>query len=771
MSLRTPSGTAPAPQEIAALADAARTRPREVFLAQAARFAAVWQHNFGAQSALGALYASLGLFDQAEGAFRTALALNAADAEAQFMLGVTLHELGRHEEACSLLAALPGNPDAETYLGLALEGLGQFEAACAAFETALSRDPRNPRALNNLGACRMALRRYEDAAAVLQQALGLEPDYLDAALNLADVWIAQGDIARSRALIEHFLQRSPRNPDLHAKLADVLVRGGTPAQAIAVYERALSLAPTQADIHASLGKAWHELGDLTRAAAHLTRAIALDPDNARFLTDYGIVLEEAGKRREAIAAFEQASTLDPQDDFIAARLYGTRMQVCDWTGLGETTSRLVALGTGESPVSPFAMITAETDPARQLQRTRCYARKYAAIRPAPLAVPPAPDGRIRIGYFSADFHQHATMLLLAGVLREHDRKRFSVTAYSFGPDADDPVRKALLGDVERFVDVRGMDSAAVVALARGHGLDIAVDLKGYTRHNRAELFAYRLAPVQVNWLGFPGTCGTGFHDYLLGDSMLTPPEAQLHYSEQLIRMPFSYQCNDDRRPIADWSPTRRELGLPDDGFVFCCFNNLYKITPQIFAIWLRLLGAVPGSVLWLLRSNAEAEANLRAAAQAAGLDPARLIFAAPEPNPRHLARMTQADLFLDTFPCNAHTTASDALWAGLPLLTLMGETFPARVAASLLHACGLPELVTTAPEDYEALALALAQGPTRLAALRARLADGRAAAPLFDTRQFTRDLETAFAMAVQHARAGLRPKGFAVPNGAPIAAG
>lgn len=770
MALRSPSESAPDPQEIAALADAARTRPREVFLAQAAQFAATYDQDFGAQTALGALHASLGLFDLAEGAFRTALALDPSDTGTQFMLGVTLYELGRHAEASTLLARLAGNPDAETYLGLALEGLGRFEAACTAFETALTHDPANPRALNNLGACLMALHRHDEAAEALQQALGLVPDYRDAALNLVDVWIAQGEMARSRALMEHFLQHRPSDPDLHAKLGDVLARGGRPGEAIAAYERALALAPMQADLHAEIGKAWHGLGDMAKAEAHLARAVALAPDNAPLLTDYGIVLEEAGRRRDAIAALERASMLDPEDDFIAARLYGTRMQICDWTDLAGNASRIATLGTGEMAVSPFAMITAETDPARQLQRTRCYARKFAAIRPAPLVVPRAADGRIRIGYFSADYHQHATMLLLAGVLRQHDRTRFSVTAYSFGPDADDPVRHALLGDVERFVDVRGLDNAAVVAMARADGLDIAVDLKGYTRHNRAELFAYRLAPVQVNWLGFPGTCGTEFHDYLLGDSVLTPPEAQPHYSEQLIRMPFSYQCNDDRRPIADWSPTRADLGLPELGFVFCCFNNLYKITPDIFAIWLRLLGEVPGSVLWLLHSNAEAEANLRAAAEAAGLDAARLIFAAHEPNPRHLARMAMADLFLDTFPCNAHTTASDALWAGLPLLTLLGETFPARVAASLLQACGLSELVTATPQDYEALALALARDPARLAALRAKLAAGRGTAPLFDTRRFTRDLETAYTMAVQRSRRGLPPEGFAVPDGGPLGA-
>lgn len=429
---------------------------------------------------------------------------------------------------------------------------------------------------------------------------------------------------------------------------------------------------------------------------------------------------------------------------------------------------LAALGTGDYAVTPFALINIENDPARQLERTRRFARKYAPIRPAPLAVAPAADGRIRVGYFSADFHDHATMLLIAGLFRHHDRTRFEITAYSFGPQRDDAMRRALVSSVERFVDVRDLSHDAVVAQAREHCLDIAVDLKGYTQNSRIELFAHRLAPVQINWLGFPGSLGTTFHDYVLGDGLVTPPEAQPHFSERLIRLPGSYQCNDNARPIADWVPTRTECGLPEDGFVFCCFNNLYKITPDMFAIWVRLLQAVPGAVLWLFHSNADGAANLRAAAKSAGLDPERLVFAEREPNPRHLARLARADLFLDTFPCNAHTTASDALWAGLPLLTLRGKTFASRVAASLLHAIDLPELMMETAADYEALALELAQDPERLAQIRARLAANRNTTALFDTARFTRNLETGFTIAFERGALGLPPADLDVPDCGPI---
>ncbi len=763
----TPGPSAPTPAAIAALVQAARTMPREAFLLQAARFNAAFPRDFTAQDLLGALYAGLGRFDLAEPAFRTALVARPDAHATRLVHGVTLHELGRHEEACRALAPLAGMAEAELYLGLALQGLERFDEAVGHLQIAVRQEPGNVRALNNLGACLMALRRYEEAETALQQALQLAPAHEEAMLNLADVWIAYGEPQRSLALVRHHLKRAPRNPDFHAKQGDALLRGGAPGEALAAYEQALALAPDRADLHAALAEAWHGLGDLNEALPLYAQAIALEPDNARFHADHGVALEEAGQRLDAIAALSRSLALDPNDDFVRARLHGCKMHVCDWSTFDETAQHLAALGTGDTPVSPFALITIDTDPAQQLVRARCHARKYAAIRPAPLAVPPAADGRIRIGYFSADFHQHATMLLMSGLFRLHDRSRFAVTAYSFGPPSDDAMRTALIGDVERFVDVRTLDNAAIVALARADGLDIAVDLKGYTKHNRTELFAHRLAPVQVNWLGFPGTCGTAFHDYLIGDRVLTPLEAQQHYSERLICLPDSYQCNDDTRPIADWTPTRTELGLPEQGFVFCSFNNLYKITPDIFAIWVRLLQAVPDAVLWLLRSNPEAEAHLRAATIAMGLDDARLVFAEREPNPRHLARMASADLFLDTYPCNAHTTASDALWAGLPLITLRGETFASRVAASLLHAVDLPELVTSSAAEYEALALALAQDRQRLGNVRARLAHNRTHSALYDTARFTRNLETAYAMAFDRHAAGLPPADLVVPDAGP----
>ncbi|KAK0360716.1 hypothetical protein LTR94_026222, partial [Friedmanniomyces endolithicus] len=345
-------------------------------------------------------------------------------------------------------------------------------------------------------------------------------------------------------------------------------------------------------------------------------------------------------------------------------------------------------------------------------------------RTAPPLVPAAPraDARIRIGYVSADFYDHATLYLMAGLLREHDRSRFEVRAYNYGPGEGSAARAAILPHLDAFVDVRALDDAAAVARIRDDALDIAIDLKGYTKGARAPLFVDRIAPVQIGWLGYPGSLGSDALDYIIGDAVVIPPGAERDYSEQVIRLPGSYQANDDRRAIADAAHTSRAtFGLPDEALVLCCFNHPYKIGPREFDLWTRLLHAVPDAVLWLLRPNRWAEANLRREAAARRVDPARLVFADMVPHAEHLARHVHADLFLDTFAVNAHTTASDALWGGVPVLTLAGRQFAARVGASLVTAIGLPELVAQSEAEYEAIALALANDRAALAALRARL--------------------------------------------------
>jgi predicted O-linked N-acetylglucosamine transferase (SPINDLY family) len=362
-----------------------------------------------------------------------------------------------------------------------------------------------------------------------------------------------------------------------------------------------------------------------------------------------------------------------------------------------------------------------------------------------------------VGYFSADFHDHATAYLVAGLLESHDRSRFDVLGFSFGPDSQSAMRARLRKACDEFIEVRSESNPDVVCLARQRQIDIAVDLKGFTQDSREGVFALRAAPVQVNFLGFPGTMGADYMDYIIADRTLVPDASRCHYTEKIVYMPDSYQVNDAKRVIADRAFTRNELLLPAIGFVFCCFNNPFKILPDTFDTWMRILRRVNGSVLWLFEENPVAADNLKHAASARGVDPERLVFGKSMDLPAHLARHRAADLFLDTWPYNAHTTASDALWSGLPVLTCPGESFASRVAASLLNAIGLSELIAATPREYEELAVSLAGDPTRLAGLKQRLAERRLTAPLFDTTLYTRHLESAFqAMHLRYC-AGLAP--------------
>jgi predicted O-linked N-acetylglucosamine transferase (SPINDLY family) len=384
-------------------------------------------------------------------------------------------------------------------------------------------------------------------------------------------------------------------------------------------------------------------------------------------------------------------------------------------------------------------------------------------KPLPATAKPSQKPEcLRIGYFSADFHNHATMHLMAQIFALHDKSRFEILAYSYGPDRQDEMRKKLLGAVDVFHDVREMNDLQIVDLARTEKLDIAIDLKGFTQNERLGPFAYGLAPVQISYLGYPGTLGADFIDYIVADAVVIPGDKRPHYSEQIIYLPNTYQPTDNTRIISDKIITRGDMGLPSDGFVFCCFNNNYKISLKEFDIWMRLLGKVESSVLWLLKSNNWAEQNLKREAEARGISSERLVFAERVPQAEHLARQKLADLFLDTFNVNAHTTTSDALWAGLPVVTKLGEGFAARVAGSLLTAIGLPELITQSEEAYEALALALATDPNELAKIKSKLEANRLTQPLFDSAMYTRHLETGYQMAYDRYFTGNSPDAIIV---------
>ncbi|MCO5065911.1 MAG: UDP-N-acetylglucosamine-peptide N-acetylglucosaminyltransferase [Rhizobiaceae bacterium] len=421
-------------------------------------------------------------------------------------------------------------------------------------------------------------------------------------------------------------------------------------------------------------------------------------------------------------------------------------------------------------VLPWSALTLEDEPEHQLQRSALLWKKGTArIKPLPLPARTRPDwARVRVGYFSSDFHEHATMFLMSGLFREHDRSRFDIFAYSYGTNRDGQYLQLMRRQVTAFRDVQASSDQEIVQFARADDLDIAIDLKGYTSDERSRLFRYRLAPVQINYLGYPGSLGADEIEYIIADPTLITPELRQFYSERVIYLPHSYQPNDNWRGVSGRSTTRAEHGLPNGAFVFCCFNKSYKISVREFDIWMRLLRRVPGSVLWLIRTNPHAEQNLRKEAMARGIDPARLVFANKIAISEHLERHRHADLFLDTFNCNAHTTASDALWAGLPILTKSGRQFAARVGASLLTAVGLPQLIAETEEEYEQKALALALQPRVLNAAKARLAANRSSCPLFDTVRYTRNFEQGLLLAHERYRSGQKPADIFVQDAGDI---
>jgi predicted O-linked N-acetylglucosamine transferase (SPINDLY family) len=619
-------------------------------------------------------------------------------------------------------------------------------------EIALRSSLLDAEALKNQGNAHKAAGERELAIESYRRALALQPDYAPALYNLGLALRESGRLEEAQTCFRRVVALDARDAEASIHLGDLLARSLRLDEAEQVLRRALAFAPLNALL-------WLQLGDigiarfsdasLKMAAECFGRAAELAPELADAHHGLGVVHGLEERHDEALRCHLEALRHLPGSAAYAASALNEMQQLCDWSRFDELCAQVRrSLGAdADRPVHPFLLVSLPTSPEEQLACARVYARSLASASAGAAPAPqrqPAPAGtRRRLGYLSSDFHSHATAYLAAELFELHDRSRFEVVGYSYGPEERSPMRERLTRAFDRFVDLRALpDSAAARAIA-GDGVDILVELKGYTLRARPGIAALRPAPVQVSYLGYPGTMGAEFIDYLVGDRFVTPASDAARYSEKLVLLPHSYQVNDRRRAIGP-TPSRAELGLPGQGLVFCSFNQVYKILPPVFDAWMRMLAAVPGSVLWLLEPNRWAPHNLRREAAARGVDPQRLLFSPPVPLESHLARMRAADLFLDTFPCNAHTTASDALWAGLPLLTCAGDTFASRVAGSLLRAVGMDELVTASLEDYEALGIRLARDRGALSAMRARLAQQRESAPLFDTPRFVRGLESAY---------------------------
>jgi protein O-GlcNAc transferase len=680
-----------------------------------------------------------GALAEAEPVYRQALSADPKNFDALHLLGVVVAQRGNASEGHDLLRRAlqinPGSAEAHINIGRVLIMLDRQEEALVSFDKALNLEPANLLALTNRGATLVKLNRPEEALTSYDQALAVKSDHVEALYN------------RGNAL-------------------NVL---GRHAEALASFDRVLGLQPRHARALTGRANALRSLGRLDEAVESLDKALAADGTNMVALANRGHILSDLRRYDEALASYERVLGADPAHPTALAGFAFAAISVCDFARSETLRFQLEGkVRDGTAAVPPFTFLSLSGDAA--LQRQCAEAAVRTAFSPAP---PPLwrgevrPHDRIRLAYLSADFRAHATSYLIAELLEGHDRARFEVIAVSTGADDGSETRARIVRAVDQFHDVQARSDAEIARLLFDLQADIVVDLNVHTMGGRLGILARRPAPVQISYLGFPGTSGADFIDYIIVDETLVPPDHQAFFSEKVVYLPDTYALRDTHTKVAARFPTRREAALPDRGIVFCCFNNNYKIAPPVFDVWMRLLRAVRGSVLWLLQDNATAEANLRKEAFARGIDPVRLVFAPRVPHEDHLARHRLADLFLDTVPVNAHTTASDALWMGVPVVTCLGSSFVGRVAASVTRAAGLPELVTGSLAEYEALALGLANEPSRLEELRMRLRSNRSTSALFDAARQRQNLEAAYVQAWTIRQRGGSPESFPVTGPLP----
>jgi len=743
-----------------------------------------------------------GQLDEAERLYRGVLAVAPRHPDALHFLGVLASQRGRKEEALELIGRAielnSSNPAAYYNRANVYRDLKRFDEAVRDYDRVLALKHDHLAAWNNRGATLHRLQRYEDAIASYERAIAIKSDYLDAFINRGDALLELDRREEALASYARALSISPNEVRAHGGQGNALIALNRPEEALASYDHALAIAPQDADLHNNRGNALNRLHRYGDAIASFTQSIACDPQSieafanrgdshmqlrmhADALIDYdralalrnnnvqalygrGSALIELERYDDAVATFERLLAIRPDYPYARGMMVHAKRTACDWRNEAEGIQELLTeVRAGKRAASPLVLL-AISDSAhdKKLCAETLIKDKFSPKVVLPPFAPFRSD-RIRLAYLSPDFREHAVAILTAGMFEHHDKSRFETIAISYGQDDKSPLRERLKGAFERFIDARDISDFELAGQLRQMQTDIAVDLAGFTGNGRPGILAFRPAPIQVNFLGFAATMGAGFMDYIVCDRTVILKSEQPAYSEKLAQLPHCFLPHDSKRTIASHAPSRSDLGLPEGRFVFCSFNNSYKFGPEIFDVWMRLLKSIEGSVLWLTRSNKTAMANLLRGAEARGVDAGRLIFAPYVPRAEdHLARLGLADLFLDTLPYNAHTTASDALWAGLPLLTCMGNSFAGRVAASLVRAAGVPEMVVETLDDYETMARELAGDPARLAAIRGRLKQNRNTCPLFDTARFTRDLEAAYVHMWERFRLGQPPTSFAV---------
>ena len=683
---------------------------------------------------LGKVFRSARRYDSALAKFDRALVLDPDYVDAHMNRGIALCDLGRHKDALSsferALAIKYDHADTHMNRGVALYEMGRYEEALQSLDQALKFNLYHAEALFNRGRTLRKLKRLQEAVASYDLALLVAPGLAASYYN------------RGNALFDI------------RKHEDAIIS----------YERALAIEPNYAEALYSKGNALQNLRRLKEAVTSYDRALFIKPNHFEALFKRGLALARAEEYELAAQDFERLVRVQPDYEFAKGELLHARMHCCDWDGFDELAEVVTSeVRSGKRTCAPFGFQAVSHSPAHLFLCSRTYADTKYPASPSPLWKGETyRNSKIRVGYVSGEFREQATSYLMAGLFELQDRNRFELFGFDNGYDDASPMRKRVEAAFDVFHDISVLSDDDAARLIYQNQVDILVNLNGYFGYERTGVFSQRPCPVQVNYLGFPATMGADYMDYIIADRHVIAEDEHQHYSEKVIYLPDCYQANDSQRRNAEGTPSRSAASLPESGFVFCCFNNTYKLTPAIFEVWMRLLHKIQNSVLWLLKANDAVTRNLRTKAEQLGIAAERIVFAPRVSVEHHLARHQLADLFLDTLPYNAHTTASDALWAGIPIVTCSGTSFPGRVATSLLHAIGLSELITHSMSDYEALALKLATDSKLLAEIKCKLARNVRTYPLFDTKRFCRHIEAAYTTMAERYQRGEAPESFAV---------
>jgi len=709
-----------------------------------------------------------------------------------------LLSIGKSEESIkyyqNALSIQPNFYEARYELGLAFAQQLNFDKAFFCFELAMASNPNSPEILYNIARIYDEQKLFSQSLIYYEKAIHHNVNFIDAWINKGvalkelkrfneaivcydhvisieenhpQAWLNRGNALKELGLYQDALESyqqaiiiNPKYPEALSNLSSLLISTRQYQEAINFSMRAIALEPKLSDSWLNKAVALKNLGRHEEAIQSIQKAIELKPNASENQVSLGDILTDLKRYEEALAAYQQALQLDPEKDYLYGLTVYIKTMICDWSNYDQQLASIrTQLAQDKKVAVPFSLLALLDDEAAHLKAAQLFAADKFSENTLLGPIPKRLKGqKIRLGYFSADFRNHPVASLIVELFELHDRNQFELIGFSLGSDDSDEMRLRLKESFDQLIDVHGLSDQAVAQLARDLKIDIAIDLGGYTQDCRTSIFSYKAAPIQVNYLGYPGTMGAPYMDYIIADPTLIPPENQQHYSEKIAYLPHTYQANDRKRKISTTPFKRSDFDLPENSFIFCCFNNNFKLTPQTLDSWCRILKAVEGSILWLYEGHEKTRSNLSKEFTKRGLASERLIFAKRVPSDEHLARYQLADLFLDTLPYNAHTTTSDALWAGTPVLTLIGKTFAGRVAASLLKAIGMDELISKSIEEYETRAIELAHHPEKLKVIKQRLQANRGTTPLFNAPLFTKHIESAYTIMYERYQDDLSPE-------------